>query len=142
MAFGWHILKHGTQLQRYVLEWCLENLVPLHLFQQRPWLTVTYEELVVRPKEISELICSRFDLPNPDKMWRVVTKPSRTTTRQSRHLIHKEGPRALIDKWIRKVSKNEMARVQEVLDIFGIWVYEASCPYPDSKVCHFGPLEG
>lgn len=142
VVFGWYIFKHGTQLQRYVLEWCLENFVPLQLFQQRPWLTVTYEELVIRPKEISELICRRFDLPNSEQMWKVVLKPSRTTTQDSKRVIQRRGPRALVDRWMQKVSDKEIAEVQEVLNTFGIRVYKADSPFPHRELCHFGALEG
>lgn len=140
VTFGRHILEDGTQLQQYVLEWVLENLVPLRLFQRRTWLTITYEELVMRPKEISGLICRRFNLPDPDKMWRVVNKASRTTTKSSRYLIESEGPRALVYKWMQKVDKNEIVKIQEILDVFDIWAYKASSPYPDPRLCHFGPL--
>lgn len=90
--FGWQTLKHGTQLQRYVLEWCLENLYPLQLSKDQPWLTLSYEELVFRPKEISRLICSRFGLPDSERMYKVVFSPSRTTTQKSKHSITKKGP--------------------------------------------------
>ncbi|MFO7970733.1 MAG: sulfotransferase [Desulfobacterales bacterium] len=138
--FGWQTLKHGTQLQRYVLEWCLENLYPLQLSKDQPWLTLSYEELVFRPKEISRLICSRFGLPDSERMYKVVFSPSRTTTQKSKHNIRKKGPSALVHEWIPELDPTGYAGAGEVLKAFGVWAYMAESPWPHPKLCHFGPL--
>ena len=142
VEFGWRVMEHGTPLQRYVLEWCLENIQPLRLFQQRPWLTLTYEEIVLRPKEISELICSRLGLPDPERMREVVLEASRTTTQHSRRTIREKGSDALVDKWMREIDPSDAAKVGEVLQAFGIWTYEALSTWPHPELCHFGPLGG
>ena len=60
--FADEVLTKGSPLQKFVLEWCLENFYPLQVYKERPWLVLTYEEVISRPKQVSELICSRFGL--------------------------------------------------------------------------------
>lgn len=138
---GFHLLEKGTKLQLYVLEWCLANLYPLRTFKERAWLTVTYEELLLRSREISELICTHCHLPDPEGMQKVIYKPSRTTAHDRRRLIRKD-PKALTCQWLKELSPSEVAGVKEVLEAFGIWAYDASNPWPHSKLCHFGSLGG
>ncbi len=138
--FARTILKKGKPLQRYVLEWCLENLHPLRISRKHRWLTLTYEELVLRPKEVSELICSRFKLPDPERMYRTIFSPSPTTTLSSRRVILRKGPSALIKMWIRKITHSDIVAVDPVLKMFDIKAYTASSPYPHPELCHFGKI--
>ena len=91
--FADEVLARGTPLQKFVLEWCLENFYPLQVYKERPWLVLTYEEVISRPKQVSELICARFGLPDPKRMALMVSRPSRTTFfADSREAIVKQGP--------------------------------------------------
>ena len=139
--FAEGVLAKGTSLQKFVLEWCLENLYPLQVYRERPWLIITYEEVVSRPEQMSELICSRLGLPDPQQMARMVFRPSRTTFfAESRQAIATQGPQALLGKWQKQVPQEDLKGVQEILDVLGIWVYGAFSPYPVANLCHFGPF--
>jgi len=143
VRFADEVLARGTPLQRFVLEWCLENFYPLQVYKERPWLVLTYEEVISRPKQVSELICSRFGLPDPERMARMVGRPSRMTFfADSREAIVKQGPQAMLDRWLRRVSQEELNEVQEILDTLGIQAYQAFSPHPSESLCHFGPLSG
>lgn len=140
--FAGQVLAKGSPLQKYVVEWCFENLYPLQVYKERSWLVVTYEEIVSRPYPMSELLCSRLGLPDPKRMANTVFRPSRTTLRsESKQAISREGPGALVGKWLERVAPGELQAVQAILDALGIGVYSAQTPYPDAKLCHFGPLE-
>ena len=52
--FADEVLARGTLLQKFVLEWCLENFYPLQVYKERPWLVLTYEEVISRPKQVSD----------------------------------------------------------------------------------------
>ncbi len=118
----------------------LENLPALHPRGKRQWLTLTYEELVARPREISQLICSRFDLPAPGRMSQRALQPTRTAWGNSKKLINHLGPGQRGGQWVAEVGEEEIKRVQHMLDIFGIVVYSANDPHPAAELCHFGPL--
>lgn len=134
------ILTSGSSLERYVLEWCLENLYPLSVYRQRPWLILTYEELVLRPHQLSELICSRFDLPNPKRMYETVLRPTKTSWRESRNSIRMEGPGQRAIQWSTQVDKRELNQIKNIFHVFELKAYSAYNPFPSDELCHFGPL--
>jgi len=134
------ILEKGSSFQQCILEWCLDNLYPLSVWKERPWLTLSYEELVMRPQEMSRLLCQRLGLSDPGRMQRVLQLPSRTTSVDSKAVIRAEGPRALIGRWLKHINKTEIEGMKELLNAFGIEIYRADSPYPIEVLCHFGPL--
>lgn len=136
-----HILASGSPLQQHVLEWCLENLYPLSVYRQRPWLFLTYEELVLRPRQVSSLICSRFDLPDAEHMHKTVLRPTRTAWGNSKNDIRTLGPAHRSGRWVTEVTPQEVERVRRMLEVFEIKAYEAHKPYPARELCHFGPLQ-
>lgn len=136
------VFQQGSPLQKYVLEWCLENLYPLQVYKRRSWLVLTYEEIVSRPYLMSKLICSRLKLPNPEKMTKTVFKPSRTTFQPgSKQTIMNKGPGSLVARWLQQVNSDDLLGIQKILDFFEIRVYQAENLYPAGDVCHFGSLE-
>jgi len=56
------ILSHGSLLEQFVLEICLCNIKALGVARERGVFTLSYEELLMRPKEVSELICEKIGL--------------------------------------------------------------------------------
>jgi len=136
--FARETLDHGSDLERFVLEWCLENAVPLRLSADHHWLTLTYEETVARPDAVSKLLGERFDLPDAETMSEIIKAPSRTTLTGSRQVIQSEGPSALITRWRREIDERDVEAAQRILDAFGVTAYRASDPYPSSELCHFG----
>jgi len=134
------ILVEGSPFQQCILEWCLDNLYPLSVWRERPWLTLSYEEMVMRPVEISQMLCHRLRLPDPERMWRVLQLPSRTTSVDSKRAIRAEGSGALVGRWLKHIDKGEIEGMRELLNAFGIEVYRADSPYPDEALCYFGPL--
>ena len=136
------VLARGSPFQQGVLEWCLDNLYPLSVWRERPWLTLSYEELVLRPRKVVGLLCERLRLPEPERMLKVFRLPSRTASVDSKRLVQVEGPERLVTRWRERVDKAELERMDEVLTAFGVEVYNAYSPYPAESLCHFGPLEG
>lgn len=86
------ILDEGSQMERYVLEWALENLVPLNSDRKENWLVITYEELLLNPKPIINLLAERLNLPQKDKMLSKIFRPSNTAQKESRTKIKKLPP--------------------------------------------------
>ena len=128
--FARQVWELGTPIQRFVLEWTLENLVPLRLRSHLDFLVVTYEDLVTKPREVARWLADRYHLPKPEKMFRRVLAPSPTTVKTSHHLIRTEGPGALVERALEGVASDDLRRAQEVLDAFGVDVYRADVPWP------------
>jgi len=140
VKFSQQVLERGSPLQRFVLEWCLENAPVLGSTSREHWLTLTYEELVCRPREVAELLCSRLGLPDPERMSNMLDEPSRTTTEESRIMIRTAGAHRLADKWQEKIGEEDIRAADEILQAFGVSAYAASTAWPHPALCHFGPL--
>ncbi len=136
-----HILEYGSTLQKYVLEWGLENLVPLSVFQERSWLTVTYEELIARPAPMCRLLATRLDLSDPERMIQRMSRPSKTTQARSKVDIVEKGSTYLLERWRDEIDPQAAREAMEMLeDLCNVSVYAAESPFPLPGLCHFGPL--
>lgn len=127
------IADRGSPLQRYVLEWGLENLAPLREMEGGRLSGVTYEELVDRPLESSRRLAEALDLPDPERMARTLGEPSRTAVGPSRVRVRDSGGAALVERWAERVPPAEaeeaMAPIRELL---GITLYRADDPWPEA----------
>lgn len=134
------ILQRGTALQRYVLDWCLENHLPLTAFPTQSWLTVTYEEILLRPQRMAQMICNELNLSNWQRMAASISHPTRTAFPESRRAIENTSPRHLVSRWQPKLTRANLREIGAVLDIFGLYVYSPYDVFPAGELCHFGVL--
>lgn len=141
VRYAQRVLEQGDTFQKCVIEWCLDNLRPQAVWKERPRLTLSYEEVVLRPLKMSKLICDRLGMPNPMRMAQVIASPSRTATTYSRYDIVEKGPQHLVERWLGRIEKDNLKHMQEALDIFEVQVYKAHSPFPCPDLCHFGPLD-
>jgi hypothetical protein len=115
-----------------VLEWCLENLVPLRLWRERDWVTVSYEGMLSEPERQAKRLCERLHLPDWEGIVAALEQPSRTTVSQSRQAIMSQGPQARISSWEQRVDAEQRRKVAAILDAFEIDLYNADSPYPQA----------
>jgi hypothetical protein len=135
------VLARGTALQKYALEWGLANLYPLTVCQERTWLTLTYEELLVRPQAIAALLAERFTLSAPERMVQQLRRPSKNSVGAAKALIAQTDPHDLLARWTEQVTPAEADDVMEVLTgVLGITAYRADSLYPAAELCHFGAI--
>jgi hypothetical protein len=130
IGFCHQVLGEWSSLERFVLNWCLDNLVPLRLWRERDWVTVSHEQLVCEPLRTSEWLCQQLKLPAPTRMARAIQAPTHTASRSSRASIAAEGPAGRADAWTREVDSARVARVGDILDRFEIAVYACDDPMP------------
>lgn len=122
------IAASGTNLEKGVLAWCLENALPLR--HARPdWAVVSYEQLVINPAPVLARLAEALVLPVPERMKRRIEVPSAVTKKSSgetRKLLHDksaEARSALVGKWRKRVSAEEEAQLMQIVERFGIDVY-------------------
>jgi len=137
----YNILKNGSMLENHVMDWCLDNLYALNHYKKRPWLTVTYEEMLLRKKQISELMCSYLDLPDPTRMHNKMLLPAGASTKKSKEYILSKNQGRLVERWLPQTTKQDLDKIERIFDMFNIKIYSAYNAYPDRDVCHFGPLK-
>jgi hypothetical protein len=126
LAFSEKILASGSDLEKGVLDWCLQTAVPLASAEPE-WTIVTYEQLVLEPHLILPLLAERLALPRPERLRRRLTTPS-SSTHQSDRLTRerlsssREGDSRLwlVEKWRERTVLSDVERAMEALSIFGL----------------------
>jgi len=125
-SFAQQVFESGSLLEKFVVEWCLDNLAPLYTCKTHNFLTASYEELVLKPRKVIGLLCDKLDLPDRDRMLSRIRTPSRvtdTSTMQTKDMIRKGDRNFLVSKWEKYVSESETRRAFEILHQFDIKVY-------------------
>ncbi|MBP6733332.1 MAG: hypothetical protein KA142_01325 [Chromatiaceae bacterium] len=133
------IADTGNDLERGVLDWCLQNAVP---FKQRTpdWTVVTYEQLVIDPLPLIDHLAESLGLEKSVRMRRRLaiasasTRQSDTLTRNT--LTHRnegqpsQGNAWLVEKWRARISEDEERRAMDILPAFGLEIYRAGSALP------------
>ena len=129
-----NIMRNGTELEKFVLNWCLENLVPLRNWKSNNWMTtVSYERIVSDPRYSVQRICQSLGLDDPDRMIEMVMKPSRTSTKISRKRILSNEPLKIISAWRKLVNASDLESVDRILKEFRLHLYSAHDLFPDEN---------
>ncbi len=137
-SVGKDIMNSGNYLEQAVLNWCLENLVPLYHSQIKKF-TVTYEELVVNPTPLLSDLNAQFKISQIEKLQQIVEKPSRSSAYSDKATVAsiKAGRKMdLISKWTKQLAAQDTQKVQRILDTYQIDCYNAYEVLPDSKFIH------
>lgn len=137
IRFATRILHRGSELERKVLDWTLQNLPPLRSLTRSNWCCVHYEYMVLRPEEVLERLAAYLDLRDLEAARRRVGQPSKTVSKSDQETrrffagsVGQAGKGFLIEKWRRRVTQGDLARVQEILDVFEIDTYRADSFLP------------
>lgn len=127
--------RTGTPLERFVVNWVVENLYPLTRLARRPeWLALSYEECVLDQESVLETVCTRLELSDVDGMRRAAARASRSSglsSDASVDAIRSRDREAQVAGWQDRISGEDRDRVTEILDRFGITLYSASSALPD-----------
>ncbi|WNJ19754.1 sulfotransferase domain-containing protein [Pontibacter sp. G13] len=141
LAFARNIVQNGSKLEKGVLSWCLQNMVPLR-DRQDDWVVLTYEQLTLNPAPIIDLLCDVLELDDPEKVKANLNKPSGSThksdkaTQERLKAAKKTGDDDrtwMVEKWRKKVNEEEEAHLMEILKVFDIDAYEAGSFLPNQK---------
>lgn len=123
------VARNGSDLDRYVLEWGLDNYVPLTM-ERRPF-TITFEEIVTLPKPTCRAIAERLELADADRMRQRVHQPSRTSQPKASEEVRSSGPARRAASWSNRVSEPEAGRAMAPLvDVLGLDAYAADDNVP------------
>ena len=132
-------LSQGSYFQKAIVNWCLENLVPLK-YSKTATLTITYEELVLNPENIIPIIAEKLELPDLKSMLKSLQQPSRSSkfsSKSKRDAIHKGDKRELLKQWTTKVSREQIIEVSKILESLEIDEYSPESTMPNDSLLHF-----
>ncbi len=139
--YGKNIWDNGDEREKFVLEWCLDNLIPLaERGRENDYLTVTYEELVLETEKFIDLFSSTYKLEAKNDMLEKVRSPSKTadsSNAETRERIQLGDDRYLIEKWRKEYSGEEVEGLFNILERFEISAYQSGRFLPDKELLHF-----
>lgn len=135
-ATCWDLYRSGSELEGRVVDWALENLVPLALLPARPdWLFVSYEDLMTSTPAVIDYLSGQLQLDDQKAMARQIEKPSRSVrwgnNTELRQSIHDRNQERLVDWWKSKISNEELSACFRILERFGINLYQPDTSLPD-----------
>jgi hypothetical protein len=131
--------ENGSDLQRWVLDWCLNNFRPLRAIMNGRldrWLILSYEELLLIPEATVDLLARQLDLRSPERLLARIRTPSASTASARVADLRNRDPRSRVIRWRSKVGEEEERRAFEVLDAFGLDAYEFGQPVARRRYLH------
>ncbi|KXS47546.1 MULTISPECIES: sulfotransferase [Halanaerobium] len=124
IKYAEQLYQHGSEFEKRILQWCLENNPPLTSLNNKEWIVISYEDLVVNEEETLLKLYKQLDLNDLDKMFEQTKKPSRTTaSKNSKKLINKRNKESIIKKWEKEISLSQKEKAFEILDKFNLDIY-------------------
>lgn len=131
--FAEKVLHHGDILEKYVLNWCLESLVPFHTLQRRPQIVlISYEESVLKPESMADYLAEKLALDHGAAMKKDMSHPSRTT--KFTHTNTKSiNWHTKLQQWQNNVPADLQDRCFDIVERFGIDLYSRSSVMPAKK---------
>jgi len=128
-------LSHGSQLEKFVTGWCIENYIPLVHLDKEKWTFVSYEQMVIYPKKTCKLLKNRLGIKDLDMMLKHVKMPSKSNSayKNTKNKIKNDKKRlGLVTKWKNNVTDQEIDDVFEILSHFKIDIYKKGQYLPSS----------
>lgn len=124
------ILRSGDDFKISVLDWCLQNKVPLANWKPN-WTLVSYEEMVTDPEGCVKKLFTELGLKTTSKtkkmLYRASGSSGKSDTESQNVIFDKEKIMSnrewLISKWKDKVTEEELNETFHILKIFEIDLY-------------------
>ncbi|MCH7840010.1 MAG: hypothetical protein IID38_07220 [Planctomycetes bacterium] len=123
--FARRVVERGSLLAQHVLDWSLKMLIPLRALRSErypEWLTITYEQLVLQPEELLQVLSRRLDLPDGAAMRDQLLRPSRTVSSETEGKIKDQD--YLLRRWRKQINPAEEKELMKIPKMFGLDVYE------------------
>ena len=124
LALAHDTVRTGSELRRFVVNWALENVVPMRLLGDRPqWVHLRYEDCVTDPTGTLDRLAAHLDLPDTARMQAVVTRPSvssRISTSDTRSTIASGRASQVVSRWRDEVDTTDRRWCDDLMETFGI----------------------
>lgn len=138
-AYAEGIDRSGSGLERFVVNWVVENLYPLRRLPARPqWLALSYEECVLDRERVLTSVAHRLRLDDLDRMRSASERVSGSSDSgsgmqrsQTADAIRSGDRDALVGGWQQRVTPDDRRAVARILDRFAVTLYDADSPTPD-----------
>lgn len=137
LRFARNILERGSKLEQGMVEWCLQNAVPMR--DATPdWAIVSYEQTVVDPDAVVAYLTDKIELSAADRMRQRLTVPSASVKGQSdkatqEALANRDQQEGwLVQKWRKQIDEKTEKELMSILDRFELDLYRVGdyMPHP------------
>lgn len=119
----------STDLERYMLIWCLENALPIQKAAKNNVRVIFYENLVLHPRPEWKSLALALELEKvPDES--ILKFPSQQAAPGKES---EDYAKTKLGRWIEHFSTYEMDLMQDILDTFEVDCYQMSDPVPVIK---------
>ena len=132
------IIESGTEMQKKILDWCLQNLPPIRFLDRRNWLCLYYEDWVMNPQMNIQKTAEFLQFNDHEKILKQHARASGSTglsDHQTKAFFdNPTGSDFLINKWRSKISDKEEQSLFEILQNLEIDVYEIGHDMPTNRL--------
>jgi hypothetical protein len=113
-------------LEKQVALWCVNNMdIINHPWNGKKWITVYYEKMLIDPEKKLKRISRELNIKlKIDE--NILRKPSRTDFFNEFQANASEQ----LSKWQHDLSSNDLKKIQDIFDHFGLKSYTARDPLP------------
>ena len=138
IKYAKNLLSKGTYFEKAMVNWCLENLVPLK-YCKSEILRITYEELVLNPRATIEWLSNRLNLVHSNEIYEIINIPfqSALSEERTRVAIRKGEREYLINRWQDMVSPDQLDSAKDIFEAFAIYDYRVNESRPAPNLIHF-----
>jgi len=120
----------GSDLEKFVVSWCLENYIFIKKYQEDELppnvFSVFYEDLVLNPEQTLKDICHKIKMEYKDKMLSIIDLPSSGivhSTEETEKQIAAGNKNYLVNRWKESLTSLAEEQVEDILTSFGIKIY-------------------
>jgi len=110
------LMDDKTVFETFIFMWCIENLIPLKQFQPGEICLTFYENICVNPESEIKRVFTYINKPYSIEVMDKVKTPGVMSRKNSAINLGTD----LISSWRKNISKEEIYRALEILNLFGL----------------------
>ena len=126
------ITTNGTELEGFVLAWCLDNLPLIRWYEEGRAPMITYEQFMADPADTAAAVAELLDLPDVGRILEQMRVPSPSTKYSeagTRDDIARGNRERLLMRWRSRIGEDEEKRLFEIVAEFGIDLYRCGSAF-------------
>jgi hypothetical protein len=135
------LIENGSEFQKKILDWCLQNLAPIKYLDRSNWLILYYEDMVMNRSVTLDTLIQRLQLTGKSQRLKQYSRASVSTTQSdldTQKFLAKNEPLSdrtyLISKWRSKITEEDEAQAIDILNKFGINIYQFGHDMPVERI--------
>lgn len=128
-----NIFRQVSSPEEYLAaEWALTNIYPVkHKFNNKKWLTVTYENMLISPEKELDRVSDFLDIKLSDNIIEQIKLPSFTTDMKKDFRQEKQ-----LNKWKTELSTKQQKMIFNIIEKFEVDFYSKEELLPVNEIIY------